>query len=183
MAQVAAAGVGSNSMKRIVITGSECTGKTTLAQRLASRYHTLWVPEFSRDYAASKAGLLDATDVEPIARGQATLEDEYAARASHFMFQDTDLLSTIVYSHHYYGNCPPWIEEAFRNRLADLYLLLHPDVPWIADGIRDRGDRRVEMHQLFQAGLRRFNAPYIDITGDWSQRDRTAVAAIDRIIR
>ena len=154
MAKVAAEGVGSNGMKRIVITGSECTGKTTLAQRLASRYHAQWVPEFSRDYAAAKAGMLDATDVEPIARGQAALEDECAARESHLMIQDTDLLSTIVYSRHYYGNCPPWIEEVFRNRLADLYLLLHPDVPWVADGIRDRGDRRIEMHQLFHEGLR-----------------------------
>lgn len=169
-------------MKRVVITGSECTGKTTLSQRLALRYHAQWVPEFARDYAAAKAGLLDVTDVEPIARGQAALEEEYAATETRLVIQDTDLLSTIVYSHHYYGNCPPWIEDAFRNRQADLYLLLHPDVPWIADGIRDRGDRRAEMHQLFRAALRRFNALYIDVTGDWLHRERRAVAAIDRII-
>ena len=38
-------------MIRLVVTGSECTGKTTLAARLAERYRTAWVPEFARAYA------------------------------------------------------------------------------------------------------------------------------------
>ena len=35
-------------MIRVVVTGSECTGKTTLAEELATHYETVRVPEFAR---------------------------------------------------------------------------------------------------------------------------------------
>ena len=54
------------------------------------------------------------------------------------MFFDQDLLSTVVYARHYYGDCPPWIERLAVERLGDLYLLCPPDVPWSADRRRDR---------------------------------------------
>ena len=69
--------------------------------------------------------------------------------------KDTDLVSTVVYASHYYGSCPAWIERAARERLGDLYLLLHPDVPWVADGLqRDRPADRARLHQLFRERLR-----------------------------
>ena len=57
-------------MRRVTVTGSESTGKTWLAERLANRFHTVWAPEFARQYALHKTAPLDASDVEPIARGQ-----------------------------------------------------------------------------------------------------------------
>lgn len=169
-------------MQRVVITGSECTGKTTLAERLASHFHAVCVPEFSREYALARNGILSHEDVEPIARGQMALEDRCSASGGSLLILDTDLLSTVVYSHHYYGGCPQWIEEECRRRLAPLYLLLHPDVPWLADGIRDRGDLRSELHGLFLGALRRFGAVHVDISGDWNTRDRMAIEAVERLL-
>ena len=37
-------------IKRIAITGPESTGKSELAKGLAEHYHTLWVPEYAREY-------------------------------------------------------------------------------------------------------------------------------------
>src|SRR5262249_48868476 len=141
---------------------------------------TIWVPEFSRDYALNKPDL-DSSDVEPIARGQIAREDEALLRANKLLILDTDLVSTLVYSHHYYGACPQWIEFECRRRLADLYLLLYPDVPWIADGIRDRGDRRLEMHELFVRALKLLNANFITIDGEWKEREQKAAAAIENM--
>src|SRR3954468_20908711 len=62
-------------VKRVVLIGSESTGKTTLAEHLARHYAVSWVPEFVRDYAANKGSLLEASDVEAIARGQVARED------------------------------------------------------------------------------------------------------------
>lgn len=169
-------------LQRIVVTGSECTGKTTLAGELATHYRTLWVPEYSRKYADSRAGVLDYSDVEPIARGQIAAEDACIAQAGTVLIQDTDLLSTVVYSHHYYGACPEWVEQTARERIAPLYLLLHPDVPWVADGVRDRGHLRDEMHGIFHDALLRWHAPYVDITGKWSARFETARVAIDALL-
>jgi len=34
---------------------------------------------------------------------------------------DTDLVSTVVYSRHHYGECPAWIVGEAKKRLSDLY--------------------------------------------------------------
>jgi nicotinamide riboside kinase len=109
-------------------------------------------------------------------------EDEYIARASRLLIQDTDLLSTVVYCHHYFGRCPDFIEEAAVARQPTLYLLLDIDVPWVADDVRDRGDRRDEVQALFATTLQRFHAPCVHIRGSWSERLVAACAAIDTLL-
>ncbi|MEI6668665.1 MAG: ATP-binding protein [Acidobacteriota bacterium] len=167
----------------VVVTGSECTGKTSLVADLARHFGSPASPEFVREYLDRKASPLDATDVEPIARGQMRGEDEAAASASRLVVKDTDLLSTVVYSRHYYGDCPSWIEAAAHDRLGDVYLLLHPDVPWQADGLqRDRADDRLGMHALFRRQLAASEAAVVDVTGSWDTRRDTAVAAVGRAL-
>lgn len=167
-------------MLRVVLTGSECTGKTTLATELAARYETVWVPEYARAYVSSQGRPLVFADVEPIARGQIAAEDALARGDRTLLIQDADLVSTLVYSRHYYGDCPGWIADAARERLADLYLLLHADVPWIADGLqRDRPEARAEIHALFDASLRSLGAHVADVRGSWDERLTTAVNAIE----
>ena len=76
---------------------------------------------------------------------------------------DTDLVSTMVYSRHYYGDCPPWIEEEAARRLADLYLLHHVDVEWVADGRqREQPERREELFERFRATLAGLGARVAD---------------------
>jgi NadR type nicotinamide-nucleotide adenylyltransferase len=165
---------------RVVVTGSESTGKTELARALAAHYRTTWAAEYVRDYMDAKGAPLDESDVEPIARGQLAREDDAIARAQRLVILDTDLLSTVTYACHYYGSCPPWIERAAHERRADLYLLLDIDVAWAPDVQRDRGDRREEMHALFRDALRGVRT--VVIRGDWEERRRQAIEAIDRIL-
>lgn len=164
------------------MTGSESTGKTTLAAELAVHYGTVCSAEFSREYLARKQAPLDDSDVEPIARGQMAGEEEAARRASGLLILDTDLVSTVVYSRYYYGGCPEWVSEAARARLARLYLLLHPDVPWVPDGAqRDRPQAREELHGLFRYALQAFGARYAEIRGSWPERRLRAIASIDAL--
>ena len=162
----------------VVVTGSECTGKTTLAAALAARFGCPWSPELSRLHAESKGGQLGPEDVEPIARGQRDAENAAAAGADRLVVHDTDLVSTVVYAHHYYGTCPGWIEEEARARRADLYLLLHPDVAWAPDGVRDRPRNREEIHALFAARLAALGARVVDVRGSWEERQLTAEQAV-----
>ena len=173
-------------MKRVVLIGSESTGKTTLAERLARHYGVSWVPEYVRDYAAAKGSPLDATDVEAIARGQVAREDERRARAAasneRLLIGDTDLLSTAVYAAHYYGRAPDWVTAAARRRRPDLYLLLDIDLPWVPDPQRDRGHRRPEMHALFRAAVEASGAPFVLVSGDTHARLASARSAIDALL-
>jgi HTH-type transcriptional repressor of NAD biosynthesis genes len=165
---------------RVVVTGSESTGKTTLAGELAAHYGTVSAPEFAREHLDLKGSPLDESDVESIARGQIAGEDEAALRASGLLILDTDIVSTVVYSRYYYGRCPEWIAEAARHRRAQLYLLLQPDVPWVPDAEqRDRPAAREELHRLFRYALQAFGARYVEIGGSWAERRLRAIASID----
>lgn len=166
---------------RVVVTGSECTGKTTLAEALAAHYETSCVPEFARQFVTDKGAAPDLADVGAIARGQIAAEDEAVNQGGTLSIQDTDLLSTILYSHHYYGDCPAWIEGTFEKRAADLYLLADIDVAWVPDGDqRDRGDRREEMHALFERALLDYGLPFAVIRGSFDERLEAARSEIER---
>jgi NadR type nicotinamide-nucleotide adenylyltransferase len=167
----------------VVLTGSECTGKSTVAERLAAELGGVYVPEYVREFAEQKGAPIAFEDHGPIANGQRDLEDrsrdEAIARGLSIVVQDTDLLSTAVYCLHYFGECPQWIAELARERRPDLYLLMDIDLPWVADPVRDRGDRREEMQSLFRDAVRASGVPYVEIRGLGEERMARAVEAVE----
>lgn len=171
---------------RVVLTGSESVGKTTLAAELGAHYRAPVVPEFVRGYAQRIARPITYDDLLIIATEQAALEDEHlaAARAagSALVVHDTDPLSTLAYAQHYFGGAPAAVERLVRARRPDHYLLLDIDVPWVPDGVRDRGDRRAEMQQLFVDTLTRIDATFTRIHGTWSERRALAMRSIDNLL-
>lgn len=172
----------SAALQCVCVTGPESTGKTTLAKRLAELANTDWVPEASRSYAERKGSELLASDVEPIAREYIGLVDSASTNErvadAKLLVLDTDLLSTVIYSRHYYGAVPAWIERAERARRAELYLLCDVDVPWVPDGIRDRPAKREEMFGIFHEALLRRRTPFVRVRGSWEHRWAIASKAI-----
>lgn len=168
----------------VVVIGPESTGKTTLATTIAERYGAPLSLEFVRAFVERELRTPGPGDVESIARGQMAIEDLAGDAArdseSRVLVKDTDLVSTCVYARHYYGVCPGWIESAARERRGDLYLLLAPDVPWVADGAqRDRPHGRERLFQLFADELTTLSASTIVIRGAWDEREAAASGAID----
>lgn len=163
---------------RLVVTGSECTGKTTLSQHLAERLGALWVPEYARIYAESLGRPLIAADVSLIARGQVELEDAGLAAPPSLVVQDTDLISTVVYARHYYGGCPDWVLTAASERRASLYLLCDIDIPWVADTVRDRPLDRQLLDTSFRATLAEFGAVVAPVSGLGDERLRVALDTV-----
>jgi NadR type nicotinamide-nucleotide adenylyltransferase len=166
---------------RVCLTGPECTGKTTLAQRLAEHYGAVWVPEFAREYALEVARPLALADVDTIARGHMAGEDLLTLDASEMLILDTDLVSTVVYSNYYYSAVPQWITLEARRRLADLYLLADIDVPFALDPARDAEEHRIEHAYAFRKTLEDFGARYTLIGGDREARLQKAIELIDRL--
>lgn len=175
------------TLHRVVVTGSESTGKTTLAAQLAAHYGVHVVPEYSRTLVAQLGRPIEARDHDALGRGQMANEDASIARARadghHLLVYDTDLTSTVTYCHHYTHSCPAFVEEAALARKASLYLLCDIDVPWVPDGVRDRSERRDEMHAAFVATLERMDARYVVLRGTWAEREALARASIDNLLR
>jgi nicotinamide riboside kinase len=55
-------------------------------------------------------------------------------------------------------------------------------MPWVADGVRDRGHMREQMQQLFRAAVSQSGAPVAVITGDRRERFARATEAIDALL-
>jgi NadR type nicotinamide-nucleotide adenylyltransferase len=166
---------------RVVLTGSESTGKSALAREIAIRLGVPWVPEYAREYASRVGRPLRAADVDAIAHGQIALEDAVLALNPPQVVFDTDLVSTVVYARHYYGECPDWIVTAAHARLGTLYLLLDTDIMWAADGVRDRPERRAEIQELFRRQLREFGADIAEVSGLGAARLQMALQVIQRL--
>ena len=129
--------------KRIVIYGPESTGKTTLANDLANHYKTKCAPEYAREYLQKKWDLLEEkcnlNDLINIALGQINLENKIVSKSKKFIFCDTNILVTKVWSEtHFSGYCSPEIIKILRSVSYDYYLLTNIDVPWVKDDLRDR---------------------------------------------
>jgi NadR type nicotinamide-nucleotide adenylyltransferase len=163
-------------MATVTLIGPESTGKTQLTQALARHLGVEWVAEYAREYAEKRGGRLTYDDVAPIARG------EMAALDAGAPIRDTDLISTVVYSRHYYGRCPDWIVEEARRRRADLYLLLDTDVPWTPDPARDAGgDEREDLFDAFRRTLDEFDCRFVIISGSPQERFRDTINAISAL--
>lgn len=174
---------GSEDDPAVVVIGPECTGKTTLARELASHYAVPWVPEYARAFVARAQRPVRFEDVEAIGRGQLAAEDQARRPGAPLLVLDTDLVSTWVYSRHYYGDCPAWIGKAARARLSDLYLLLGTDVPWVAEGHqREQPERRQELYGSFKRTLEEFGARVVEVRGTWAERRDAAIAAVDALL-
>lgn len=172
-----------HALYRVCLIGPECTGKTTIAARLAERYGADWVPEFAREYAERVARPLTAEDAYFIAKGQLGNQEralDIAERTgAGLLIFDTDLVSTYVYSRYYYSTAPDWLEPILSARLADLYILLSPDCPFTPDDARDPSADRLAIHDAMSDMLDSLDARYTRAGGGWEERWEGVVRAVE----
>ena len=172
------------AMKRIVLTGAECTGKSTLAQALSCHYSEPWTSEFVRSYVDQLDRELIQADLEEIFCGQIAAEDAGWAKSKRFVIHDTNLLSSIIYANHYFETSSDWVNEVFLKRDYTLYLLCSPDgIEWEDDsGQRDSPSARKKLHSMFKDSLEKLKLPYLQLNGDEPLRLSKAIKAIDELL-
>lgn len=168
---------------RVAILGAESTGKTTLAEQLATEFATSWAPEFGRAYCEGRDPRdLSLDDFDAIARGQIAAEDSAAAAANRIVICDTDVRTTATWSEMILGHRSNWVAQAATERQYSHVLLLAPDVPWINDGTRVLGEQRTRHTRLLEDELERTAQSFTRIDGPYDERFRQAVAVVERIL-
>lgn len=165
-------------VKHIVITGPESTGKSWLAQKLAQHYNTVWVPEYAREYLQSINRPYQSKDILYIAKKQRELEQEMKPKANKYLFSDTSMLVTKIWSEYVFGKVHPWIINALNNHPCQLYLLCNIDIPWQEDPLREHPNARKELLNLYIRELTDKKLPFEMVQGMGNLRIENAIHSI-----
>lgn len=186
---------------RFAVFGPESTGKTELAAKLAAHFDAPLVREYARERWGAQGGVLGLDDMVPVAREQWRREDEAAVRAAEqfaglpqdgtgrarLVICDTDALTTMLWSDLLYGTTPDEVRRGAEKRCRNyaLYLLLDTDVPFEPDPQRcfPDPDDREKCRRIWHGALERRHLPYVWIRGDWAERERAAIAAVELMLR
>jgi NadR type nicotinamide-nucleotide adenylyltransferase len=157
-------------IKKIIFTGPESTGKSTLAKKLSQLYNTVWVPEFARTYLEGMNRLYREEDLLKIAQGQHDLESFFLKRTNKYLFCDTSMLVMKIWSEYRFGKCHPWILEQLENEKNASYVLCGTDISWENDELRENPNDRDELYQKYLSELKFYQKEFIEVSG--SQNDR-----------
>ncbi len=167
--------------KTILITGPECSGKTTLATQLHETLELPMVTEYARTYLPQLDR--DYTEEDLLIMAQKQEEQHHAARASHEVtILDTGLLVYKVWSQEKYGHCDPWIAEQWQASHYDLILLCAPDMPWKADPLRESEGKRQELFHTYEMELKRAGRRFDIIEGPADMRLEYATMLIETFV-
>ena len=142
--------------KRVLITGTESCGKTTITKYLGKIFHTSWSEEVGRDYSTRFLGgnesVFTVEDFDRIVYLQREADIDALRKANKIVFYDTDAVVTQYYLNLYLGKQSNVVESFIDPKLYDVVLLFTPSVEWVDDGLRWNKNQitRENLHSVLQ---------------------------------
>ena len=163
----------------ITITGTESTGKTTLALQLAEHFKTALVPDVSRAYLEASGPHYTREDVLEIAREIIQQEDSMFGHENRLLISDNCLVNIKIWMEYYHWELPEWFTRALYERKSGLYLLCDIDLDWIKDEQRKNPHDREDLYHRFMNELATLQVDYHIVTGKNEDRFVNACSFID----
>ena len=164
-------------MLKIIVTGPESSGKTTLCKALSVHYKLPFTKEFARVYLTHLGKNYLQEDLLEIATGQ--LENEqHTIGNQQISLHDTDLITLKIWSDYKYGNCNNWILEQIEKQKVEnrFYLLCKPDLIWDYDPLRENPTNRNELLEIYKQELENLGHKFIIIKG--KDRNEQAIESL-----
>ena len=152
------------NLHKIIITGPESSGKTTLCEQLSNHFNIPFTKEFARSYIDNLDRIYMIGDLLSIGKEQ--LKSELNSQ-----LLDTDLITIKIWSEYKYGRCDKWILDQIEKQKTEkrFYLLCKPDIPWQADKQRENPNDREELFEIYKQELNDLGHKYFIVKGE----DRT----------
>ncbi len=166
---------------KVVILGTESTGKTTLTKQLSQHYHCGFVSEAAREIIPN-SNAFRYDDLHLVAKEHTGRIDAAVRGPSPLVIIDTDIHTTKSYSKFIFGKELVERSEIYNSNRAVLYLYLNNDVPHSQDGTRLNETDRNLLDISHREVLRENNIDFREITGNWNERFEKAVKHIDKLI-
>ncbi len=172
-------------VQKILVSGTESTGKTTLVKKLAKIFNTSWSEEVGRYYAQQHLGgdetIFTPMDFARMAHLQ--YEEDYKAMrtANRIVFFDTDAVVTNYYSELYLGARNPRVGSFIDPTRYDRTFLLTPSVPWVPDGQRIHGEEpeRWRLHDMLRNMYQEYGFSHVvEVSGNYNERFTTVYNAV-----
>mgnify|MGYP001469775613 CR=1 FL=1 len=148
-------------MLKIIITGPESSGKTTLCEALSRHFKIPFSNEYARKYLNKIKKKYTEADLMKIAKGQLESEENFA-------ILDTDLITIKIWSDYKYGNCNNWILQKINKQKSQnrFYFLCKPDIKWEKDQLRENPNDRMQLFEIYKKELEELNHNYYIIEGE-----------------
>jgi len=162
-------------MYKIIVTGPESSGKTTLCKALSQHFSLPFSKEYAREYLDALSRDYNQDDLLKIAKGQLQAENG-------IQLLDTDLITLKIWSEYKYGSCDKWILNQVEKQKSEkrFYLLCKPDMPWEADPQRENPDDREELFEIYKKETESFGNDYFVVEGE--NRTENSISKISSLI-
>jgi HTH-type transcriptional repressor of NAD biosynthesis genes len=166
---------------KVVILGTESTGKSSLTEKLVRHYSCSGVAEAGRDLIAD-SNSFQFEDLHLVAKEHANRINHAVCGHHPLIIIDTDIHITMSYAQFIFGRELDTDEWIYNSNRAELYLYLKNDVAYIDDGTRLNEAERNLLDLSHRNVLRNHRIGFTEISGSWEMRLKQAVEEIDRIL-
>jgi HTH-type transcriptional regulator, transcriptional repressor of NAD biosynthesis genes len=194
-------------MLRVVITGPESTGKTTLAKAIAAHFNVPVASEYAREYLEKKLNdtsfekkspslLYNEGDFRSMMLGQfenelIILDKIILRKSTPLMISDTDMLTFKIWHDEVFYPTNTWLSNSIENNIYkmidapninSIYLLCSPEgIIWQADPLRENPTDRDRLFDIYKKNLSFYGLSYFILRGSKEKRLAEAIKIINRL--